>query len=54
MSDEKLNKIEKVNTYNKHNSFFSFSSISKDKDNLKILDRINSIYKAKKVFYFRR
>ena len=50
MSDEKLNKIEKVNTYNKHNSFFSFSSISKDKDNLKILDRINSVYKAKKGF----
>ena len=50
MSDEKLNKIEKVNTYNKHNSFFSFSSISKDKDNLKILDRINSVYKEKKGF----
>ena len=50
MSDKKLNQIEKVNTYNKHNSFFSFSSISKDKDNLKILDRINSVYEEKKGF----
>ena len=50
MSDKKLNQIEKVNTYNKHNSFFSFSSISKDKDDLKILDRINSVYEEKKGF----
>lgn len=50
MNDKNLYKTEKINTYNKHNSFFSFSSISKDKDDVKILNRINSIYKEKKGF----
>jgi len=50
MNDKNLYKTEKVNTYNKHNSFFSFSSISKDKDDVKILNRINSVYKEKKGF----
>jgi len=50
MNDKNLYKTEKINTYNKHNSFFSFSSISKDKDDVKILNRINSVYKEKKGF----